>query len=269
MVKRSRSMTPRRKVYISLEPRAWPFGISPVNLAICGLILLSMVGAIVETEPSISRGHERLIRALEVFFSGLFFCEYLARLWVCVEDRRYRQPFLGRAKYAFTPAALLDLIACLPLLLGVSSSESLLLRFVRLFRVLRLARYGQLARAVQHVFKAIMLRRYELTVSIIIAVGMILASSTLLYFAEREVQPEAFGSIPRAMWWAIITFTTVGYGDVYPITQWGRVFAALTALSSIGLIAMPTGILASAFSDAMRRGRDEIVTHTKHNKIIK
>ncbi len=263
-MKRTARMPLRRRLYIYLEPRAWPFGVSPFNIAVCVLILLSMIGAILETEPTLTRGHESFIRFCELVISGVFLLEYLARLWVCVEDRRYQHPLWGRIKYALTAAALLDLLACLPLLLGVASSESLLLRFARLFRVLRLARYGQLARAVQLVIKAIMSRRYELMVSVFIAVGMILASSTLLYFAERNVQPEAFGSIPRAMWWAIITFTTVGYGDVYPVTEWGKVFAALTALSSIGLIAMPTGILASAFSDAMRRGRDEIGNQRRH-----
>ena len=248
----------RRQLYIQLEPRAWLMGVSPLNRLICGLILITVIAAALETEPSISRGYESITRALELIFSGLFLLEYLARVWVCVEDRRYRRPLRGRLKYMLTPAALLDLLASLPLLLGFWGAESLILRLVRLLRLLRLTRYGPLARALHHVVSAVHSRKYELYVSLIIAFSMIFISSVALYWGEGEVQPEAFGSIPRAMWWAIITFTTVGYGDVYPVTSLGKVFASVTALSSIALVAMPTGIMASAFSDAMRRGKDEI-----------
>ena len=88
-----------------------------------------------------------------------------------------------------------------------------------------------------------------------IATVLLIASSTLLYIVEGQGQPETYGSIPRAMWWSVATLTTVGYGDVYPMTAIGRVFAGLTAITGIGVIAMPTGILASGFSDALQRGR--------------
>jgi voltage-gated potassium channel len=128
---------------------------------------------------------------------------------------------------------------------------------MQLARLVRLARIGRFSRALNLVFEAIRSRGTELLMAIGIAFALMLAAATLLYIVEGPVQPEAFGSIPRAMWWAVATLTTVGYGDVVPVTPLGRVLAAVTALAGIGFIALPTGILASAFTDALRRARDE------------
>jgi voltage-gated potassium channel len=100
-------------------------------------------------------------------------------------------------------------------------------------------------------------RRYELGLTMGLAVGLLLVGAAALYWIEGDLQPEKFGSIPRALWWAVITMTTIGYGDVYPITPLGKFVAALVAIAGIGLIAMPTGILAAAFSDAMRKDDDD------------
>ncbi len=169
------------------------------------------------------------------------------------ENPRFAGLRFGRLRYMLTPAALLDLAALLPPLLTLAGGETFLLRAARLLRILRLARLGRFSTAMQHIGVAIRSRRYELLLSLGVAFGLLLTSSTLLYLAEQEAQPENFGSIPRAMWWSIATLTTVGYGDVYPLTALGKFFAAITALTGIGLIAMPTGILAAAFSDALQR----------------
>ena len=248
----------RHRLYLQLEPAAWGYGLSPTNWIICTLILFSFVGAIVETEPSISSGEEHVIRVLELFFSAVFIIEYVIRAWVCVEDRRYRNPVLGRLRYLITPAALIDLVAVLPLLFGVLGAQTLMLRFIRLLRIARLAQFGKLSRSVRYLVDAIISRRYELSISMVLAATVIMFASIMLYLVEKDAQPEAFGSIPRAMWWAVITFTTVGYGDVYPVTQLGRLLAGLAALASVALVAMPTGIMAAAFSDAMQRGRHEL-----------
>ncbi|WP_041523287.1 ion transporter [Gilvimarinus agarilyticus] len=248
----------RHRLHLQLEPAAWGYGLSPTNWVICILILLSFIGAILETEPNITQGEERVVRGLEVIFSVIFIIEYFVRAWVCVEDRRYRRPIVGRLRYLITPAALIDLVAVLPLLFGLLGSQSLMLRFIRLLRIARLAQFGRLSRSVRYLAAALVSRRYELSISAVLAATVIMFASIALYLAERDVQPEAFGSIPRAMWWAVITFTTVGYGDVYPVTQLGRLFGALSALASVALIAMPTGIMAAAFSDAMQRGRHEL-----------
>jgi voltage-gated potassium channel len=130
------------------------------------------------------------------------------------------------------------------------------LRLVRLVRIVALAKLGRYSSALNAIGHAIHSRRYELTMSLVIAGMLLLVSSTFLYLVEGEGQPDDFGSIPRAMWWSIATLTTVGYGDAVPQTVIGRILAGFTAITGIGLIAMPTGILAAAFSDALARQRE-------------
>lgn len=236
-----------------LEPADWPHrGLSPLNAIICVLIVAASVVAILETEETLVREHEHLFTLCELILGIAFLIEYLVRLWTCVEDPRYRRPVVGRLRYLVTPAALIDLAAILPIFFLVLGSHTMLLRVVRLLRVLRLARLGRFSDALQLMTGAFHSRRHELTLSASLALLLLIFSSTLLYLAESEAQPEAFGSIPRAMWWAVETLTTVGYGDVVPVTRLGRILAGITAICGIGLIALPTGILAAAFSEAMQ-----------------
>jgi voltage-gated potassium channel len=142
------------------------------------------------------------------------------------------------------------------LFLTFFGNETSILRLFRLIRILSLAKLGRYSSAIRAMAEAVKSRRYELLMSLAIAGMLLLTSSTLLYIVEGDAQPATFGSIPRAMWWSIATLTTVGYGDVIPVTVVGRVLAGLTAITGIGLIAMPTGILAAAFSDAIQRQRE-------------
>ena len=129
-------------------------------------------------------------------------------------------------------------------------------RLIRLFRLASLLRFGEFSNALRALSTAIVERRYDLAVTGALAGVLVLGGATALYWAEGAQQPEAFGSIPRAMWWSIITLTTVGYGDVSPVTTLGKFLAAIVALGGIGLVAMPTGIVAAAFSDAMQNHRE-------------
>jgi voltage-gated potassium channel len=246
----------RRRLYHELEPAArHADGLSLLNRFVVAIILVSVVSAVLESEPVVVNGRERLFRTLDIGFGVLFLVEYGARLWSCVEDPRFGPGMRGRLRFARTPGALIDLVALLPLFVLAVGAEVYLLRMVRLLRVLRVARLGRFSRVLDALAQAIHSRRYELWMSVAIAGVLLLLSSTALYIVEGHVQPEQFGSIPRAMWWSVATLTTVGYGDSYPITAIGRAFAGATALTGIGLIAMPTGILASAFSDALQRQR--------------
>jgi voltage-gated potassium channel len=247
----------RHAVYRHLEPSARRGGLSAANKAICGLIVLSATFAVLETEATLVDGHEGLFRWTEWLLSGVFAVEYLSRVWISVENPKYRGAVVGRLRYMLSPLAVIDLLALLPMLLLMGGTEAVLLRAFRLLRIVRVARLGRFSRAAHHVVDAIRSRRYELGVSVCIAGLLLILSSTLLYLVEGETQPDAFGSIPRAMWWSIVTLTTVGYGDVYPVTPLGRMLAGVTAIMGIGLIAMPTGILAAAFSDALRRRTEE------------
>ncbi|MEQ8651722.1 MAG: ion transporter [Kiloniellales bacterium] len=246
----------RRRVFQELDPKAHKGkGLSRANLAICIAIVLSVLVAMLETEPVVAAGHHLIFLAIEAVFTTLFLIEYLVRLWICVEDPRFADGWRGRLRYALTPMAIMDLLALAPLLLTLGGTSPFLLRLFRFIRILRLARLGRFSKSIQIMGQALRRRRYELILSGCIAVLLLMASSTLLYLAEASVQPEAFGSIPRAMWWSVATLTTVGYGDVYPITGLGRLLAAVTALTGIGLIAVPTGILAASFSDVLHENR--------------
>ncbi len=226
-------------------------GLSPLNIAVCGAIGLSLLLAVLNTEPTIRDGREGLFLVAEAGLTMLLALEYGARVWVSVENPAVR----GRLSYIMTPAALLDLVAVVVVLAPVVGSEGFLLRLAMLLRMLRLAKLGRFSQALRTIGDAVTSRAAELWLSLAVSGTLLLLSSAALYLVEGGAQPDAFGSIPRAMWWSVATLTTVGYGDVTPITPIGRVLAAVTALGGIGLIAMPTGILASAFSDAFHAQR--------------
>jgi len=246
----------RRRLYIHLDPRAWSkTGFSPLNRLVISIILFSCVLAVIETEETVYSGRERLFFGLEAAVAIFFAIEYAMRLWVAPESGRYGTGNFARLRYAVTPAAVCDLIAIMPIFFMTMGTDAFLLRFVRLVRLVRLARLGAFSDAIIHLGEAVRLRRFELLLSAGIATSLLLVSATLLYIFEADAQPEAFGSIPRAMWWSLATLTTVGYGDVVPVTAAGRFFAGLTAITGIGLIALPTGILASAFSDVIQTRR--------------
>jgi len=154
--------------------------------------------------------------------------------------------------------ALIDLIAWAPSLLLPALAPAYMLRIFRLARILTLAKLGRMSRAWSLIASAIAARRFELTIVACVGVFALLLSSTALYLVEGPAQPERFGSIPRAIWWAAMTLTTIGYGDVYPITPLGRLLAILTAVSGVCLIAAPAGILAGAFSEAFQRHRRDL-----------
>jgi voltage-gated potassium channel len=234
-------------------------GMSPLNIAIALVIILGILLAIVQTEPNIRQGHEHWFRYTELALGSLFLLEYLARLWTCVENDSVRT----RWQHFFSFFAMADLLAILVAFSLYLGNGGVILRLVLLIRVVRLARLGRFSIALECITVAIRSRTYELLVSAIFGLVILLFAATCLYLVEGDTQPEAFGSIPRATWWAVATLTTVGYGDVYPITLLGRILAGITAVTGICMIAVPTGILASAFSDAIKEAKE------KHRRLPK
>lgn len=245
----------KRAVFRQVDPTARPEGLSLVNRLVIILILAAVASAVIETEPTISAGREWLFRALEVSFGVLFLVEYMLRLWVADISPAYSDSSRPRFKFIFSPASIVDLLAIIPSFFAFAGGATLALRFVRFFRILRLARLGRFSKAWRDLGEAISSRREELFLAFSLAGFTLLVASSLLYWAESDAQPEKFGSIPRAFWWGIVTLTTVGYGDVYPITPLGKFFSALVSIAAIGAIALPTGILAAAMSDVMQRRR--------------
>ncbi|MES2723029.1 MAG: ion transporter [Pseudomonadota bacterium] len=246
----------RYRLNVMLDPtRRTGRGLSMVNRVVVGSILVAGALAIVETEPSLADRFGQVFLVMELVLGGLFSLEYLARLWVAPEQRAGVAPWRARLAFVVSPAGLTDLIAIASSLLVASGSSALLLRIVRVGRILRLAKLGRMSRALNHMIAAVGARREELMLSLVGGMVLMVIAATALYLAEGHVQPDKFGSIPRALWWSVATLTTIGYGDVYPVTPLGKILAALTAIFSIGLIAMPTGILAAAFSDGLQRHR--------------
>jgi voltage-gated potassium channel len=245
----------RVQVHRQLDPRAWgKTGLSPANKLVVLLILLATLAAIVETEPQIYLSNPGGFEALELFFGSSFLLEYLARFWSVAEDRGSGSTLRRRLQFVLSPAALLDLAviaaAFMPFL-GVNAS---MLRLVRLVRIARLAKLGRMSSALHRLTRALWLRRYELTLTLAFAIGLLILGATALYWLEGDVQPAKFGSIPRSLWWAVTTLTTIGYGDVYPQTAAGKVVASLLALAGLGFVALPAGIMAGAMQEVLREG---------------
>jgi len=247
-------MSLRRFVANSLDPslKTTP-GLSLANKIIMLIIGVSLVFAILETEPLIYRNNETVFLIAEWVFMIVFSVEYIARVWASIENPNHT----SRIRYMLTPAVLLDLLTVILILLTTMGTEGFVLRLARLLRVLRIAKLGRYSVAIQIISQAVYLRRFELSISFALSVFALILSSSVLYFVEGVAQPDAFGSIPRAMWWSIATLTTVGYGDVHPITPLGKFFAAITAVVGIVLIAMPIGILTASLSEAIRKIKDE------------
>ncbi|MBD1208916.1 MAG: potassium channel family protein [Ignavibacteria bacterium] len=215
------------------------------------VILLGTVAAILQTEPIVFVGREKLFLTVELSLGIFFSIEYLARLWVASEGPG-SNTITKRVRFIFSFSGLLDLAIIVATFAPFITVNLIVLRLVRLLRILRLAKLGRMSIAIRRLSKAVASRKYELLFTMGLAVTVLVFGATALHLIEGDLQPDKFGSIPRAMWWSVVTLTTIGYGDVYPITVLGKIFAALVAVAGIGLIAMPTGILASAFSEAVR-----------------
>lgn len=218
------------------------------DLFITTLIVLNVTAVVLETVPSIHTPYRPWFLGFEMLSLALFSLEYAGRLWTAVEDPQFSHPVKGRLRWMTTPYAVIDLLAILPALLFVVD-----LRFVRVLRLLRLLKLGRYSRSMQVLGRVMHKRREELVMSLFLVMMALLLVSSFVYYAEREVQPEAFGSIPAAFWWGINALTTVGYGDVAPVTLVGRTLGGVAALLGVGLIALPVGILASGFVEEMRQ----------------
>ncbi len=248
----------RSKLYTQLEPDAGSSsGLSLLNSLIITLVLISFLALALETEPTIGPAWRQGIDYLNLVIVAVFAVEYIVRLWVAGEDPRYRG-LGGRIKYILTPYAVTDLIAFLPELLwilltpaGVGDDVLIVLRVLRIARLVKLARFVP---AFDVLGATVARAGTQLLTTLAMALALVYVSAVALYFVEGVggEQQEGFASIPRSLWWAIVTLTTVGYGDVYPVTTLGRVFAAIISLAGIGVVALPAGVFASAFSDELR-----------------
>jgi voltage-gated potassium channel len=207
----------------------------------------------------VADGRQGLFDAVEWVIGCIYTVEYLARAWTAAENPRYGPGWGGLWRYMRSPIAIIDLISIFTSFVTPGHLQPYLLRAFRLARILRLAKLGRMSNAMGYLIEAMAARRYELLFSLFASLTFMVFSASLLYLVEGPAQPDKFGSIPRALWWATAALTTIGYGDVYPVTVLGRIFGAAVALGGIGLVAMPTGIMAAAFSEAVQKHSHDLV----------
>lgn len=227
-------------------------GLSPVNRFVVCAIVLSVVLGVASTEPVVQQRFAAELLAFESAIGMVFIVEFCLRLWAAGVEVRYAG-WRGTLRYLLRPLVLIDLLVIVTLLAPAFGTELVVLRLLRLLRLLALAKFGRYSTALRKLAHAIQKRRYELGLSVVLASLALLLSATGMFLLDGYAQPDMFCSIPRALWWSVATLTTVGYGDVYPITAPGKLLAGLTAMAGIGLIALPTRILASVFSELSSR----------------
>lgn len=223
------------------------------DLFIMALIVLNVAAVLLETVEWIAAPIRGFFYGFEIFSVAVFSAEYILRLWSCTANPRYAGALRGRLRYALTPLALIDLLAILPFFLEFLALDLRFVRSLRLFRLLRifkLARYSSSMRTLGNVLKA---KKEELLVTLFVVLILLVFAASAMYYAEHDEQPDKFSSIPAAMWWGVATLTTVGYGDVYPVTVEGKLLGAVIAVLGVGLFALPTGILASGFAEEIQR----------------
>ena len=222
------------------------------DYSIMALIVLSVLSIILESYQDIATKYASLFSVFEVVTVAVFSIEYIARIWTA--DLLYPDSKHPHVKYVLSFMAIMDLMAILPFYLPFISADLRFLRMIRLFRLFRLLRLFKLGRyftALQIIVHVLKESAAQLIISVVICMFVMLFSAIIMYTVENPVQPEQFPNVIASLWWAICTLTTVGYGDVYPITTVGRFFAAVISLVGIGIIAIPTGIIAGGFSNAI------------------
>lgn len=232
------------------------------DVFILAMILLNVAAVVLETEEELVAGYAVYFDTFEDFSLVVFTIEYILRLWTCNLLKAFQSPFTGRLRYAITPMALIDLLAILPFLLPRLFLVDLDLRFIRilrLFRLLRLLKLGRYSESLRVLGNVIKARKEDLAIAgMVVAIVLVFASS-IMYLVENEAQPKAFSSILSSMWWGVATLTTVGYGDIYPVTPLGKALGAVIAVSGVGLFALPAGILASGFASELQRNSQETI----------
>ncbi len=227
------------------------------QIFIVALISANVIMVILETEKAIANPYDYLFNPFEIFSVIIFTIEYTGRIIVCTLNPKYSNKKYARLRFVFSPMMLVDLAAILPFFLPFVIADIRFVRIIRLFRLFRLfklARYSESMQTLADVFKS---KAGDLGVAFFVLFIVWIFASSLMYFAEHDVQPVKFGSIPSSMWWGIITLTTIGYGDTYPITPAGKVIATGVAVLGIAVYAIPAGIMASAFTEELRKKRQK------------
>ena len=234
-----------------------------INFFLIILIMTNVIATIFESESYYQEQYLFEFALFEFISLSIFCAEYLIRVWCCVEAEEYSQLSHSKArfKYIFTPIALIDLIAILPFIIAMFFSIDL--RSLRLIRVLRLLKLTHYFKGF-NIFIAVIAKEFQsITAAMMVMVFLIIIAASLMHTVEGQAQPETFGSILRALWWSVVTMTTVGYGDVVPITVIGKVIATIIMLIGVGLVALPAGMLAARFGEELRERKEKLDSQIK------
>ncbi len=259
--------TVRRKIYEIIEFDHGESGLSKLfDTTIVTLIFLNILAFVAGTVPSVEAAYGAELHAFEVFSIVAFTIEYVARLWTAVEVPFLARltPMRARTKFATTPIIIIDLLAILPFYFSLLVSVDLrVLRALRLLRFLKLSRYSP---AMHTLTRVLSNERRALTGAGLLLMAAVLFASTGMYYLEADAQPDKFGSVPDAAWWAMATLTTVGYGDVVPITAWGRIFGSIVMIAGLCILALPVAIISTGFAQEVGR-RDFVVNWSLISRI--
>lgn len=245
-------MTFRRRLYLTLSPYERGGMIERIfEIILIATIILNILAIVLDSVQSIHNEYAVLFDQFELYSLIFFTVEYIARIYSIVEHPKYADPIKGRLKYITTPIAIIDLLAFLPFYLRFLSLD---LRFLRIFRLMALFRMFKIARYLHAltIFRKVLRdRKEQLVLSFIFILFVLVVISFIMFYAENDAQPDKFSSIPATMWWGISTLTTVGYGDVVPITSLGKFLGGIFALAGVGLLALPAGILSAGFFEML------------------
>jgi voltage-gated potassium channel len=245
-------MTLRRRLYLTLEPTEKGGLIERIfEFFLIIIIILNILAIVLDSVKDIRAQYDDYFVNFERFSIFLFTVEYIARIYSIVESPKYSDPVKGRWKFITSPIAIIDLLAILPFFLTFLPVD---LRFLRIFRLMAVFRLFKIARYLHalKIFKQVLAdRKEQLVLSFIFILFVLVIISFVMFYAEHDVQPDTFSSIPATMWWGIATLTTVGYGDIVPITSLGKFLGGLFAIAGVGLLALPAGILSSGFYESL------------------
>jgi voltage-gated potassium channel len=219
------------------------------------LIILNVIAVVFGSVQSVHARWGAFLDGFEVFSVAVFSVEYLLRLWACCEDPRFAAPLVGRARFILTPMAIVDAMAILPFFLPFMGFDLRSIRALRLLRLLRVAKIGHYYKTLGLIRSVLRSKREELILTSALMLILLVVSASILFACENAAQPDVFTSIPATMWWSVATLTTVGYGDMYPVTVAGKIFAGIIAILGIGMFALPAGILGSGFVEAVQKSK--------------
>jgi voltage-gated potassium channel len=233
------------------------------DIAILALIFLNVMAVIIGSVQSVQARWGRFLDVFEIFSVVVFTVEYLVRLWSCTTDHHYSGPLRGRLRLALRAMSVVDLLSILPFYLPFLGIDLRSLRVLRLLRILRVAKAGRYYSSLTLIQRVFRNKREELILTSVLMGLLLVVSSSVLYYCENGAQPELFSSIPATMWWAVTTLTTVGYGDMYPVTLMGKLCAGIIAILGIGMFALPTGILGAGFVEVIQEHKSpsEVCPH--------